>query len=97
MLRKQLELIAAVMQTLLDAGFSDRNALSAYATIHTFLFGRSRVGKSEVPDLADSLPDSITRTAPHLADLRGRFFYEFGIDTVIGGLEMQLVRQQSSQ
>lgn len=96
MLRKQLELIAAVMEILFDAGFSDRNVLSAYATIHTYLFGRSRVATDKTPaDLA--LPEPLARAMQHVNDLRSKYFYEFGIQTVIDGLEAQLVRQQAAQ
>lgn len=93
MLRKQLDLIDAVMEILFDAGFSARNVLAAYATIHTYLFGRRRVGKANPADMPDQLPESLARATKHMADLNGKYVYEFGIATVISGLEAQLVRQ----
>ncbi len=96
MLRKQLELIAAVMQILFDAGFSDRNVRSPYGTLHTYLFGRSRVATDKAP-AGDQLPEPLARAMLHVNDLRSKYFYEFGIQTVIDGLEAQLVRQQADQ
>ncbi|NMN99416.1 mycofactocin system transcriptional regulator MftR2 [Antrihabitans stalactiti] len=98
MLKKQLTLIDAAMEILFDAGFSPRNVLTAYATIHTYLFGRSRVVNDNGPGpLPQQLPKSFARAMAHVDDLRGKYFYEFGIATVIDGLEAQLVRQQSAK
>ncbi|MQY19208.1 mycofactocin system transcriptional regulator MftR2 [Nocardia macrotermitis] len=95
MLGKQLDLIGAVMEILSDAGFDDRNVLSAYATIHTYLFGRSRVNPRDRGGLADAtLPDAMARAVKHMGDLRGRYSYDFGMDVLISGLEAQLVRRQ---
>ncbi|MEU7631615.1 mycofactocin system transcriptional regulator MftR2 [Nocardia sp. NPDC049220] len=94
MLGKQLDLIAAVMDILADAGFDDRNVLAAYATIHTYLFGRSRVNPRDRSAPADvTLPDVVGRATRYIADLRGRYSYDFGMDVLIAGLEAQLVRQ----
>ncbi|MFF3569681.1 mycofactocin system transcriptional regulator MftR2 [Nocardia jiangxiensis] len=95
MLGKQLDLIGAVMEILSDAGFDDRAVLSAYATIHTYLFGRSRVNPRDRAALADAtLPDAMARAVKHMGDLRGRYSYDFGMDVLISGLEAQLVRRQ---
>ncbi|MCX4097866.1 mycofactocin system transcriptional regulator MftR2 [Nocardia sp. alder85J] len=95
MLGKQLDLIAAVMEILFDAGFDDRNVLSAYATVHTYLFGRARVNPRDRSTPAGvTLPDPVERAMRHIGDLRGRYSYEFGMDVLVAGLEVQLVRQR---
>ncbi|MEU1207829.1 mycofactocin system transcriptional regulator MftR2 [Nocardia sp. NPDC005825] len=97
MLGKQLDLIAAVMEILFDAGFDERNVLSAYATIHTYLFGRSKVNPRDRSSLLDRvLPEAVERATKHMADLRGKFSYDFSMDVLIAGLEAQLVRQRDS-
>ncbi|GAB0103305.1 hypothetical protein JMUB6875_22780 [Nocardia sp. JMUB6875] len=97
MLGKQLDLIAAVMEILFDAGFDERNVLSAYATIHTYLFGRSKVNPRDRNALVDRvLPEAVERATKHLGDLRGRYSYDFSMDVLIAGLEAQLVRQRDS-
>ncbi|MBL1075550.1 mycofactocin system transcriptional regulator MftR2 [Nocardia sp. 2] len=97
MLGKQLDLIAAVMEILFDAGFDDRNVLSAYATIHTYLFGRSKVNPRDRNALHDRvLPEAVERATKHMADLRGKYSYDFSMDVLIAGLEAQLVRQRDS-
>ncbi|WP_084529791.1 mycofactocin system transcriptional regulator MftR2 [Nocardia crassostreae] len=95
MLGKQLDLIAAVMEILFDAGFSERNVLAAYATIHTYLFGRSKVNPRDRTALHDrALPEAVERATKHMADLRGKYSYDFSMDVLVAGLEAQLVRQR---
>ncbi|MFC9432530.1 mycofactocin system transcriptional regulator MftR2 [Nocardia sp. NPDC057030] len=97
MLGKQLDLIAAIMEILLEAGFTDRNVLAAYATIHTYLFGRSRVNPRDRAPLSDvALPEAVERATKYMADLRGKYAYDFGMEVLISGLEAQLVRQPES-
>ncbi|MEV6277721.1 mycofactocin system transcriptional regulator MftR2 [Nocardia sp. NPDC051832] len=94
MLGKQLDLIAAIMEILAEAGFSDRNVLAAYATIHTYLFGRSRVNPRDRSPISDvALPEVVDRATKYITDLRGRYAYDFGMEVLIAGLEAQLVRQ----
>lgn len=94
MLGKQLDLIAAIMEILFEAGFNDRNVLAGYATIHTYLFGRRRVNPREPQPLADiALPESVARATKYMPDLRGKYAYDFGMEVLIAGLEAQLVRQ----
>lgn len=98
MLRPQLGLIAGVMDILVDAGFTDRNVLAAYAAIHTFVFGRGHLDPTRTtppPDVA--LPPVIARAARHLPDLAGKHVYEFGVQTLVAGLERQLDRQAQPQ
>ncbi|GAB4589247.1 mycofactocin system transcriptional regulator MftR2 [Nocardia sp. IFM 10818] len=95
MLGKQLDLIAAVMEILFDAGFNERNVLAAYATIHTYLFGRSKVNPRDRTGLHDrALPEAVERATKHMADLRGKYSYDFSMDVLVAGLEAQLVRQR---
>lgn len=94
MLGKQLDLIASIMEILYEAGFGERDVLSAYATIHTYLFGRRRVNPRDLgtpPDVV--IPDSVQRAMRHLPDLRGRYSYDFGMEVLIAGLESRLVQQ----
>ncbi|RMI30974.1 mycofactocin system transcriptional regulator MftR2 [Nocardia stercoris] len=90
MLSKQLDLIAAVLEILFDAGFDERNALSAYATIHTYLFGRARVNPRDTAPQDLPWPDAVARVMPHMGDLRGKYGYDFGMNVIIAGLEAQL-------
>ncbi|WP_280272001.1 mycofactocin system transcriptional regulator MftR2 [Nocardia wallacei] len=95
MLGKQLDLIASIMEILFDAGFDDRNVLAAYATIHTYLFGRARVNPRDRSALTDNqLPDAVSRVLQYMGDLRGKYTYDFGMEVLIAGLEAQLVRQR---
>lgn len=95
MLGKQLDLIAAIMEILAEAGFSDRNVLSAYATVHTYLFGRRRVNPREHSPLTDvALPEVVRRATEYMPDLRGKYTYDFGMEVLVAGLEAQLVRQR---
>ncbi|MEV0296728.1 mycofactocin system transcriptional regulator MftR2 [Nocardia sp. NPDC050710] len=97
MLGKQLDLIASIMEILVEAGFTDRNVLAAYATIHTYLFGRRRVNPRDRAPLSDvALPDVVERATKYMADLRGRYAYDFGMEVLIAGLEAQLVHQPES-
>ncbi len=94
MLGKQLDLITAIMEILFEAGFTERNVLAAYATIHTYLFGRRRVNPRESTTLSDvALPEVVAKAAKYISDLRGKYVYDFGMEVLIAGLEAQLVRQ----
>ncbi|MGW0042815.1 mycofactocin system transcriptional regulator MftR2 [Rhodococcus sp. NPDC003348] len=94
MLRSQRHLVALVMEILYDAGFTDRNVFCAYATIHTYLYGRSGVSTQDpkIPDRA-GLPEVVARATTNLDQLHGRDIYRFGVSTLISGLQVQLERQ----
>ncbi|WP_245669450.1 mycofactocin system transcriptional regulator MftR2 [Nocardia speluncae] len=97
MLGKQLDLIAAIMEILYEAGFEDRNVLAGYATIHTYLFGRRRVNPRNLdtpPDVV--MPERVARAMEYLPDLRGKYSYDFGVGVLVAGLEGQLTRQQAA-
>ncbi|MFE3290835.1 mycofactocin system transcriptional regulator MftR2 [Rhodococcus sp. NPDC059234] len=98
MLRKQRRLIALVMEILFDAGFSERNVLAAYATIHTYLFGRSGASTQD-PTMPDrtGLPEVVARATSHLDEVHGCDIYRFGVETLIAGLRVQLDRQLAQE
>ncbi|MFD4294221.1 mycofactocin system transcriptional regulator MftR2 [Rhodococcus sp. NPDC058505] len=97
MLRSQRHLVALVMEILFDAGFDERSVYCAYATIHTYLFGRSGVSTQDppVPDRT-GLPEVIARATRRLDEIHGRDVYRFGVATIISGLQAQLERQGHS-
>ena len=107
MLTSQRHVLRAIMEVLDDAGFDDAGIVKAYATVHTYLFGRSRVRLAGPPpaELVDASAgdgaqtahrshDIVERLQPTVAILRGRDYYEFGVDTVIAGLQAQLRKQR---
>ncbi len=96
-LDKQIDILAAVIEILFDAGFSERNALQAYATIHVFVFGRARTVKAPALPPRDQLPAAVARVLEHTAEMRPKHLYNFGVQTLIDGLEAQLVRAQARQ
>lgn len=96
-LRGQRHIIAAVMGILFDAGFDERTVVVAYSMIHSYLFGRNQASRADVPAAIDvDLPPEIARAVRGLDQLRGHDYYEFGIDTLIAGLHVQLSRLQGA-
>ena len=91
--RTQQHVMRAVMEILAEAGFADDEVAMAYALIHTYLFGRYRVTMTAPPPV-DGLPaddtDIVSRVGPLSAKLHGRDYYDFGVDTLIKGLESRL-------
>src|SRR3954470_20520477 len=90
--RTQKHVMRAVMELLAEAGFSDADIALAYALIHTYLFGRYRVTMTEPLTVADAgsdddADDIVSRVGPLSARLTGREYYDFGVDTLIKGLE----------
>ena len=72
----------------------------AYALIHTYLFGRYRVTMTAPPpveDLGVDEQDIVSRVGPLSATLHGRDYYDFGVDTLIKGLESRLAAANSSE
>jgi len=91
--RTQKHVMRAVMGLLGEAGFSDAEVAMAYALIHTYLFGRYRVTMAAPPpvgDVDDDPDDIVSRVGPLSAKLAGRDYYDFGVDTLIKGLESRL-------
>ena len=98
LLGAQRGLLDAIMELLLEAGFGERDVLMAYATVHTYLYGRHKVAMA-TPDRAPGVeqPPSIARTAAHLDSVSGRDYYSFGVETIIAGLRAQLRCGQASE
>jgi AcrR family transcriptional regulator len=89
----QKHVMRAVMEILSEAGFTDAEVAMAYALIHTYLFGRYRVTMTAPPRVAEPGVDEhdiVSRVAPLSATLHGRDYYDFGVDTLIKGLESRL-------
>jgi len=82
-------LMNGIFEILLSAGFQGADVFLSYAMIHTYLFGRYQVMELDDPDPGD-LEDTLATLVPHLAGLRGRDFFTYGVDTIIEGLRAQL-------
>ncbi len=94
----QYQVVAAVMALLYEAGFDDKSVVAGYAMIHNYLYGRNRASRSDLVVPADiELPNEIARSTRALAQLRGRDFLEFGIDTLIRGLRSRAEELSPSQ
>ena len=86
----QQHVMRAVMEILVDAGFTDTEVTQAYALIHTYLFGRYRVTLAPLHPTNKSTLDEddiVARAAVITGRLHGSDFYDFGVDTLIRGLE----------
>lgn len=89
-------LMSGIMEILQSAGFEGPEVFLSYAMIHTYLFGRYQVMELEDPDPDEvELEDTLARLVPHLAGLRGRDFFSYGVDTIIAGLRAQLEAKKS--
>jgi TetR/AcrR family tetracycline transcriptional repressor len=94
MLSTERRLMNGIIEILESAGFEGPEVFLSYAMIHTYLFGRYQVvlHADELPDQdqIDDFDDTVARLTPHLAGLRGRDFFSYGIDTIIAGLRARL-------
>jgi TetR/AcrR family transcriptional regulator, tetracycline repressor protein len=90
MLSTDRRLLNAAMDILVDAGFEDDEVLMAYATVHTYLFGRLRVTSNPQAPREVDAQDTVARMVTRLPALTGRDFFEFGVDTLIAGLRERL-------
>jgi TetR/AcrR family tetracycline transcriptional repressor len=89
----QRHVMRAMMELLDEAGFDDASIVMAYATVHTYLFGRYQVVLAAAePGASRSGDDTdiVERLMPAVSALRGRDYYEFGVETVVAGLRAQL-------
>lgn len=91
MLSTDRRILNAAMDILVDAGFDDADVLMAYATVHTYLFGRYQLVTAP-PPASEQEPeeDTVARLVTQLPRLSGRDFFEFGVDTLIAGLRDRL-------
>lgn len=93
MLSTDRRLMNGIIEILLSAGFEGSEVFLSYAMIHTYLFGRYQVvlhADEVYEEDQDDLEDTLARLTPHLAKLRGRDFFTFGLDTIIAGLRARL-------
>lgn len=92
MTHTDFQLMTGILGILVDAGFEGQDVFLSYAMLHTYLFGRYQVQIQGVPDeiVIDDLDGVLRTMIPHLAELRGRHFFAYGIDTLIAGLRVQL-------
>lgn len=88
-------LMNGIFEILINAGFQGAEVFLSYAMIHTYLFGRYQVVELGDPH-PDDLEDTLAQLLPHLADLRGRDFFTYGVDTIIEGLRARLATQPRS-
>lgn len=91
MLSTDRRLMNGIIEILLSAGFKDADVFLSYAMMHTYLFGRYQVMELDDPDPdPGDLEDTLATLVPHLAGLRGRDFFNYGVDTIIAGLQARL-------
>ncbi len=84
-------IMCGTMEILEEAGFDDDAIVMAYATVHTYLFGRYRVTMSGPPQSKNTEHDDIaSRLQPTILKLRGRDYFDFGAGTLVAGLRAQL-------
>jgi TetR/AcrR family tetracycline transcriptional repressor len=93
MLSTDRRVLNAAMDILVDAGFDDADVLMAYATVHTYLFGRYQLVSSQPPQAELDAQDTVSRLVPQLPALSGRDFFDFGVETLIAGLRDRLQRR----
>jgi AcrR family transcriptional regulator len=96
MLSTDRRILNAAMDILVDAGFDDAEVLMAYATVHTYLFGRYQLVTAQPTIVDEDAQDTVARLVPQLPTLTGRDFFNFGVDTLIAGLRERLARQDES-
>lgn len=89
-------LILGIMEILQSAGFPDPDVLLGYAMIHTYLFGRYQVVTRAEWDEPEEVDATLARLLPLIPQLRGKDFFDFGVDTIIAGLQSRLTTATSS-
>jgi len=94
MLSTDRRILNAAMDILLDAGFDDADVLMAYATVHTYLFGRYQLVTAPPPASGQEAADTVARLVTRLPALTGRDFFAFGVDTLFAGLRERLAHPE---
>jgi TetR/AcrR family tetracycline transcriptional repressor len=97
MLSTDRRILNAAMDILVDAGFDDAEVLMAYATVHTYLFGRYQLVAAQPTTVDDDSQDTVARLVTQLPTLTGRDFFNFGVDTLIAGLRERVARQDPAE
>jgi len=90
-------LILGIMGILMDAGFADTDVLLGYAMVHTYLFGRYQVVTRADWDEPAEVDATLARLLPLIPQLRGKDFFDFGVDTIIAGLHAKLAATKASK
>jgi hypothetical protein len=93
MLSTDRRILNAAMDILVDAGFDDADVLMAYATVHTYLFGRYKLVSTQPTPVELDEQDTVARLVSQLPALSGRDFFNFGVETLIAGLRDRLDRR----
>ncbi|HEV8528330.1 MAG TPA: TetR family transcriptional regulator [Actinomycetes bacterium] len=93
MLSTDRRILNAAMDILVDAGFDDADVLMAYATVHTYLFGRYKLVSTPPTPVELDEQDTVARLVSQLPALSGRDFFNFGVETLIAGLRDRLDRR----
>jgi AcrR family transcriptional regulator len=93
MLSTDRRILNAAMDILVDAGFDDADVLMAYATVHTYLFGRNKLVSAQPTQVELDAQDTVARLVSQLPALSGRDFFNFGVETLIAGLRDRLERR----
>ena len=83
-------LILGIMEILLSAGFSDTDVVLGYAMVHTYLYGRYQVVLQADDRPPAEVDSDIEHLLSQLPQLRGRDFFNFGVDTLLEGLRSRL-------
>jgi TetR/AcrR family tetracycline transcriptional repressor len=97
MLSPDRRILNAAMDILVDAGFDDAEVLMAYATVHTYLFGRYQLRTGHTTRAEPETPDTVSRLVPQLTSLSGRDFFDFGVETLVSGLRDRLGRPRQRE
>ena len=66
MLSTDRRILNAAMDILVDAGFDDADVLMAYATVHTYLFGRYQLVTAPPPESEQEAEDTVARLVTQL-------------------------------
>lgn len=92
----QRDVMRSVMELLSEAGFSDADVVKAYAMIHTYLFGRYRVTMEGIPRHHQDVDpaDILSRAGAVTTTLHGADYYDFGVETLIRGLQTRVPEPQ---
>jgi AcrR family transcriptional regulator len=84
-----LAIIERVLQLLLQAGFPPATAADAFFALYTYTVGFHRMGEVDALEFAALPPEqipTIVALAPHLRGTRRRGGFEYGLDTLLAGL-----------